>query len=198
MSRVGKTPIELPKGVSVKIENNKVTIKGPKGELVHPLPKGVDAVVEQDQLSVVTDSNVLKGTTRAVLANCVAGVDKGWSRKLQLVGIGYRAQVSQVAAKKDEEDESDSGSGSGSSRFKVDLTLGLSHPVSYIAPRGIELQCPSQTEIIVLGTCKALVGQVAADIRGICKGVRKPEPYKGKGIRYSDERILIKETKKKK
>ena len=194
MSRVGKTPIEISKGVSIKIEDTQVSVKGPKGELIHPLPRGVKVVEEENQLLVSSDNQALRGTTRAVLHNKVVGVTQGFTKKLLLVGIGYRAQVSKVAAS----DEEKGSEGSGSGRFKVDLTLGLSHPVSYIAPPGIELQSAVQTEIVVLGICKALVGQVAANIRGICKGIRRPERYKGKGIRYSDERILIKETKKKK
>lgn len=198
MSRVGKAPIDLSKEISVEIEDHQVTIKGPKGELVHPLPKGVQVEKQDNQLLVSSDDKALRGTTRAVLNNKVLGVTQGFRRKLLLVGIGYRAQVSKVNVPNKDEDEEGKGGSSGSGRFKVDLTLGVSHPVSFIAPYGIELQSAAQTEIEVIGICKALVGQVAANIRGICKGIRKPEPYKGKGIRYSDERIILKETKKKK
>lgn len=182
MSRVGKAPIDFSKEISIEIENHQVTIKGPKGELVHPLPKGVQVEIQDNQLLVTSDNKALRGTTRAVLNNKIMGVNQGFRRKLLLVGVGYRAQVSKI----------------GDGRSKVDLTLGLSHPLHYIAPQGIELQSAAQTEIEVIGICKALVGQVAANIRGICKGIREPEPYKGKGIRYSDEQVKLKETKKKK
>lgn len=199
MSRVGKAPIEFPKEVSVETQENQVIVKGPKGELVHPLPKGVQVEIQDNQLLVSSDDKALRGTTRAVLNNKVLGVTQGFRRKLLLVGIGYRAQVSKVNVKEEDEQGGKGGrSGGSTEHFKVDLTLGVSHPVSYLAPYGIELQSAAQTEIEVIGICKALVGQVAANIRGICKGIRKPEPYKGKGIRYSDERIILKETKKKK
>lgn len=182
MSRVGKAPIEFPKEVSIKVEGTQVVVKGPKGELTHSLPCGVHVVIEDNQLLVSSDDKALWGTTRAVLNNKVVGVTKGFTKKLLLVGVGYRAQVSKT----------DNG------RSKLVLTLGLSDPAPYTAPEGIELQSAVQTEILVLGICKELVGQAAANIRGIRNGVRKPEPYKGKGIRYSYEKIHQKETKKKK
>lgn len=179
---MGKAPIKISKEIAIKIEGRQVVITGPKGELTHPLPPGVEVVIKDDQLLVNSENQALWGTTRALLNNMVEGVIKGHTKKLTLHGVGYRVQVSKTPK--------------GCSR--VDLTLGLSHPVYYEAPKGIELQSAVQTEIVVSGICKELVGQVAANIRGIRKGVREPEPYKGKGIRYSDERILLKETKKKK
>jgi large subunit ribosomal protein L6 len=185
-SRVARKPIEVPGSVEVRIDKNVVSIKGAKGELKHSLPKEVAVKFENKiiQVSAVKDAvngDAIAGTTRALLSNNVKGVTEGFSKKLQLVGVGYRAQV---AKGKD-------------GRAVLNLTLGLSHPVVFIAPKGIEILSPTVTEIEVLGLDKQLVGQAAANIRGICKGIRKPEPYKGKGIRYADEVIILKETKKK-
>lgn len=183
-SRVGRKPIDVPAGVDVKISSDAVVIKGPKGQLTQPLPIHVGVALEAQQLKLtpkeVAGADAVTGTIRAILSNHVQGVTQGFVRKLQLVGVGYRAQVQ-----------------SKDGRPLLNLTLGLSHPVSYLAPKEISLVCPSVTEIEVTGIDKQLVGQVAADIRGICGGIRRPEPYKGKGIRYTDEVIVLKETKKK-
>ncbi|MGE4349143.1 MAG: 50S ribosomal protein L6 [Candidatus Berkiella sp.] len=184
-SRVARKPIPVPNGVDIKIEASLVKVKGSKGELTQPLIQGICVEYANNEITVkpsegLTNGNALAGTTRALLSNHVHGVTNGFEKKLVLVGVGYRAQV--VAAGK---------------TTKLNLTLGLSHPVEYTAPEGIVFESPSATEIIVKGIEKHLVGQVAADIRNIRKGIRKPEPYKGKGIRYHDERIILKETKKK-
>ncbi|MBN9288532.1 MAG: 50S ribosomal protein L6 [Gammaproteobacteria bacterium 39-13] len=185
-SRVARKPIEIPSGVGVNIKDGVVAIKGAKGELAHELHQSVSVKFEDQQILVAAnkdfaDADAIAGTTRAILNNNVKGVSEGFSKKLQLVGVGYRAQV---AKGKD-------------GRTVLNLTLGLSHPVVFIAPIGVELTSATVTEIEVTGVDKQLVGQAAADIRGICKGLRKPEPYKGKGIRYADEVIVLKETKKK-
>ena len=183
-SRVGRKPIDVPHGVDITISSDAVVIKGPKGELTQPLPQHVGVALEDKQIKVspnaMAGADAVSGTVRAILSNHVTGVTQGFLRKLQLVGVGYRAQVQ-----------------AKDGRGLLGLTLGLSHPVSYLAPKGITLACPSVTEIEVTGIDKQLVGQVAADIRGICGGIRRPEPYKGKGIRYADEVIILKETKKK-
>jgi large subunit ribosomal protein L6 len=183
-SRVGRKPIEVPAGVDIKITSSEVVIKGPKGQLTQALPEHILVALEEKQIKItpkeVPNAIAISGTIRAILSNHVQGVTQGFSRKLQLVGVGYRAQVQ-----------------SKGNRALLGLTLGLSHPVSYMAPEGISVVCGSATEIEVSGICKQLVGQVAADIRGICGGIRSPEPYKGKGIRYADEVIILKETKKK-
>lgn len=184
-SRVGRKPITIPGGVEVTFEKNEVHVKGPKGLLKHVVVEGI--LVKHEGKEVLVSSNeglpngkALAGTTRAIINNLVNGVKEGFTKKLLLVGVGYRAQA-----------------GKSGKHAKLDLTLGLSHPVTFIAPEGIEIVTPSVTEIIITGIDKHLVGQVAANIRGIKKGIRKPEPYKGKGIRYSDEKIILKETKKK-
>lgn len=184
-SRIGRAPIDIPSGVEVKVSSDKVEVKGPKGVLTQVLPAGIaldsaDNVVSVKPDLKIANANALSGTIRAIVNNMVEGVAKGFEIKLLLVGVGYRAAA-----------------GKQGSRHKLDLTLGLSHPVTYIAPEGIELACPSATEILVTGIDKQKVGQAAADIRGIRKGIRKPEPYKGKGIRYADEQVILKETKKK-
>lgn len=184
-SRVARKPIPVPSGVEIKQEADLIKIKGSKGELSHRVVSGIDINIEGNELTVKPQEGLVKGdalagTTRAILNNHVIGVTDGFEKKLQLVGVGYRAQV-----------------GKSGQNAKLNLTLGLSHPVEYVAPLGIVLEAPSATDIIVKGIDKQLVGQVAADVRGICKGVRKPEPYKGKGIRYHDEHIILKETKKK-
>jgi len=177
MSRVAKSPVELPKGVEFSQAGNVVTLKGGKGSLSMELNSEVELAQEDGALQVSPRSGsrfstAIAGTMRALLANMAQGVSEGFEKKLALVGVGYRAQAQ---------------------GNKLNLTLGFSHPVVYEAPEGIELATPSQTEIIVSGTDKQRVGQVAAEIRRF----RPPEPYKGKGVRYADERVVIKEAKKK-
>ncbi len=174
MSRVAKKPITLPKGVEFNVSNDQVTVKGPKGTLVLAKPTGVEFKLDNGvlQLSAAEAANVpMAGTARAIVANMVTGVSEGFTRKLELVGVGYRATMQG----KD-----------------LNLSLGFSHPVVFQAPEGITLATPSQTEILVTGADKQQVGEVAAKIRAF----RKPEPYKGKGIRYSGEKIIMKEAKK--
>ncbi|MBS0287378.1 MAG: 50S ribosomal protein L6 [Proteobacteria bacterium] len=185
-SRVARKPIEVPSGVDVRIQDAMVAVKGAKGELKLAIPAQVSVKFADKQLQIsanagLPNADAMAGTIRAILNNNVQGVTNGFSKKLQLVGVGYRAQVGKT---KD-------------GRAMLNLTLGMSHPVVYIAPKGIELACATVTDIEVTGLDRQLVGQAAADIRGICKGLRKPEPYKGKGIRYADEVIKLKETKKK-
>lgn len=177
MSRVAKNPVPLPKGVEVTLDGSKLTVTGLKGTLARALPAGVEVAISASEIAVLGDkndkvSNALAGTTRANIQNMVVGVSAGYQKKLTLVGVGYRA-----AAKTD----------------TLSLTLGFSHPVEFAAPRGIEISTPSQTEIVIQGCDKQQVGQVAANIRAY----RPPEPYKGKGIRYSDEEVVRKEAKKK-
>lgn len=174
MSRVAKKIIELPKGVDFKTTDDGFVVKGTKGELTFPRSEGIDVAIEDGTLTVSweKDSQIpMAGTTRAILANMIEGVSKGFSRKLELHGVGYRAQAQGK---------------------KLNLTLGFSHPVEFEAPEGITLETPSQTEVVVSGSDKQVVGQVAAKIRGF----RPPEPYKGKGVRYAGERIIMKEAKK--
>ena len=176
MSRVASRPIDLPNGVTVTVAAGAVTVKGAKGTLSLPVPTGVSVVQENKQLAVKFDGSdqvrMSAGSTRAHLANMVAGVSKGYERKLELVGVGFRAQVQGKA---------------------LNLALGFSHPVAYAIPEGITIETPSQTEIIVKGVDTQRVGQTAAEIRDI----RPPEPYKGKGVRYSGEKVRRKEGKKK-
>jgi len=176
MSRVAKRVIDVPSGVSVSLAAGQVTIKGAKGTLSLPLGAGVSVVQEDKSLAVKYQGDdavrIRAGATRAHLANMVQGVTKGYERKLELVGVGYRAAVQ------------------GKS---LNLSLGFSHPVLYPVPEGISIETPSQTEILVKGTDRQKVGQTAAEIRGI----RPPEPYKGKGVRYAGEQISLKEGKKK-
>ena len=177
MSRVAKAPVELPKGVEFSQAGNVVTLKGGKGSLSLELNSEVELAQEDGALQVSPRSGsrfstAIAGTMRALLANMAKGVSEGFEKKLELVGVGYRAQAQ---------------------GNKLNLTLGFSHPVVYEAPEGIELATPSQTEIVVSGTDKQRVGQVAAEIRRF----RPPEPYKGKGVRYANERVVIKEAKKK-
>jgi large subunit ribosomal protein L6 len=177
MSRVSKKPIELPKGVEFKIDGSTATVKGAKGSLSLDLTDGITVEQEEGALSVkVTDGDrklvAMGGTTRALLANMVIGVADGFERKLELRGVGYRAQAKGQV---------------------LNLTLGFSHPVDYNVPEGVSVETPSQTEVLVKGIDKQKVGQVAAEIRAF----RPPEPYKGKGVRYADERVVIKEAKKK-
>jgi large subunit ribosomal protein L6 len=177
MSRVAKKPVDLPQGVSATIAADEVTVKGAKGSLNLALKSGIKVVQQDKILSVEATSdaeglNAIAGATRAHLANMVTGVSKGYEKKLELVGVGYRAAVT------------------GKS---LSLTLGFSHLINYPVPDGIVIETPTQTEILVKGIDRQRVGQTAAEIRGF----RPPEPYKGKGVKYSDEKISLKEAKKK-
>jgi large subunit ribosomal protein L6 len=177
MSRVGKKPIELSKDLSAEVKGQSVTIKGKKGSLTLNTSSEVEVKVEDNLVKVASRSNsrvsdAMAGTTRAHIANMVAGVTKGFEKKLELVGVGYRAAVQGK---------------------KLNLTLGFSHPVEYPIPAGITIETPSQNEIIVKGMDRQQVGQVAAVLRHY----RPPEPYKGKGVKYVNERIELKEAKKK-
>ena len=177
MSRGAKNPVVVPSGVEVALAAGEISIKGPMGTLKQALSGDVSVVREGDSLlcKAQNDSmqaNAMSGTIRALLANMVQGVSKGFERKLNLVGVGYRAQAAGDT---------------------LNLTLGYSHPVAYKMPAGIKVETPTQTEIVLKGTDKQRVGQVAAEIRAF----REPEPYKGKGVRYSDEVVVLKETKKK-
>ncbi|WP_024891216.1 50S ribosomal protein L6 [Luteimonas huabeiensis] len=174
MSRVAKKPIALPKGVEFDIQSDTVSVKGPKGALSTARPEGVEVKIEDGSavLSPADPSRIaITGTLRAILANMVQGVSQGFERKLELVGVGYRASMQG----KD-----------------LNLSLGFSHPVVFSAPEGVSIATPSQTEIVVSGADKQAVGQAAAKIRGF----RPPEPYKGKGVKYADETIIRKEAKK--
>ena len=177
MSRIGKMPIPVPKGAEVKIGADQITVKGPLGTLTHTLTPAAGIVVEGDSLLVKpandsTEANAMSGTLRAIVANMVTGVTKGFERKLTLVGVGFRAQAQGAS---------------------LNLSLGFSHPVVHKMPDGVKAETPTQTEIVIKGADKQRVGQVAAEIRDY----RPPEPYKGKGVRYSDEKVALKETKKK-
>ena len=177
MSRIAKEPVELPQGVEFKQEGNVVTIKGGKGSLSLELNNEVERSLNDNVLQIAPRSGsrfstAISGTMRALIANMVTGVSEGYERKLELVGVGYRAQVQGK---------------------KLNLTLGFSHPVVHEVPEGVSIETPSQTEIIIKGADKQQVGQVAAEIRSY----RPPEPYKGKGVRYANERVVLKEAKKK-
>jgi large subunit ribosomal protein L6 len=177
MSRVAKNPITLPSGVEVNISNDEIKVKGSKSSLDLVLYKSILVNQEDGFLKVVPveesrDGWAMAGTFRALINNMVVGVSDGFSKKLQLVGVGYRAQVSGKV---------------------LNLNLGFSHPVKYQAPEGVTIETPSQTEIVISGCDKQKVGQVAAVIRSY----RPPEPYKGKGVRYADENVVRKEAKKK-
>ncbi|MCP5471305.1 MAG: 50S ribosomal protein L6 [Sinobacteraceae bacterium] len=174
MSRIAKQPVPLPKGVTATITPQSVTLKGAKGTLSVPLTAGVAVVQENDQLAVQYDdtNRMQAGAIRAHLANIAKGVSSGYQIKLELVGVGYRAAVQGKI---------------------LNLTLGFSHPINFPAPDGITIEAPSQTEVLIQGIDKQQVGQVAAVIREF----RPPEPYKGKGVRYSGEKIELKEGKKK-
>lgn len=177
MSRVAKSPVVIPAGIEVSLNGNDITVKGKSASLSTKINSLVKVVVNDGAITFapVDDSleaNAQSGTARANVANMVKGVEKGFERKLTLIGVGYRAQA----------------------KGKVlNLELGYSHPINYEVPEGITIETPSQTEIVVKGVDKALVGQVAANLRAY----RKPEPYKGKGVRYADEVVHIKEVKKK-
>jgi large subunit ribosomal protein L6 len=175
MSRIGKFPIPLPPKVEVTLGQGEITVKGPLGTLSRSYGAGLAIEKDGDRLvcTAANESvNAMHGTLRALVANMVKGVSEGFQRKLTLVGVGYRAQVA---------------------GDKVNLSLGFSHPVVYQLPSGVTAQTPVQTEILLKGVDKQQVGQVAAEIRAF----RPPEPYKGKGVRYAEERVVIKETKKK-
>lgn len=177
MSRVAKNPIALPAGVEITLEQNEVSVKGPLGIMKQKLT--VDVLVRQDGQSLLCRANdesskavAMSGTIRALIANMVQGVSKGFERKLTLVGVGYRAQAAGDT---------------------LNLSLGFSHPVVYRVPVGVTVSTPTQTEVVLKSTSKQQVGQVAAEIRAF----RKPEPYKGKGVRFAEEVVKLKETKKK-
>ena len=177
MSRVANNPVVLPSGVEFKIAEQKISVKGGKGSLELPMNNDVDVALEDGKVTFAArnkskQSRAMSGTMRSLVSNMVAGVHEGFEKKLQLNGVGYRAKAS------------------GKS---LNLTLGFSHPVDYQLPEGISAETPTQTEIVIKGIDKQLVGQVAAEIRGY----RPPEPYKGKGVRYVDEYVRRKEAKKK-
>ena len=177
MSRISKNPIEVPVNLEVKLSGDKISVKGPLGDLSLPLSSDISVDLSENILTVKSTTNSkhsrsMSGTIRTLISNMVKGVNSGFERKLLLVGVGYRAQVS---------------------GDKLNLNLGFSHPVIHTLPVGIVAETPSQTEIVIKGIDKQRVGQVAAEIRSY----RKPEPYKGKGVRYADERITLKEAKKK-
>jgi large subunit ribosomal protein L6 len=177
MSRVGKSPIALPQGAEVAIKGDVITVKGPLGTISQPANKLVTVTNDNGTLKLAPadesrEANAMSGTMRALVANMVQGVTKGFERKLTLVGVGYRAQA-----------QGD----------KLNLSLGFSHPVVHQMPEGVKAETPTQTEIVIKGINKQQVGQVAAEVRGY----RPPEPYKGKGVRYANEVVILKETKKK-
>jgi large subunit ribosomal protein L6 len=177
MSRIAKAPVAVPKGVEIDLAKDMVSVKGPLGTLTQRLTGNVRIVQDGDTLTFAAvhdsdESSAMSGTLRALVANMVNGVTKGFEKKLALVGVGYRAQA-----------QGD----------KLNLSLGFSHPVVHAMPKGVKVETPTQTEILIKGTDKQLVGQVAAEVRAY----RPPEPYKGKGVRYANEVVVIKETKKK-
>jgi len=177
MSRVANSPVSIPSGVEISIASGAINVKGAKGALSHIISDAVEVKQEDATLTFGAkdghaNSNALAGTTRALINNMVTGVSQGFEKKLQLVGVGYRAQAQGKV---------------------LNLSLGFSHPVEFAVPEGITIETPSQTEVVVKGVDKQQVGQVAANIRSI----RPPEPYKGKGVRYADEQIVRKEAKKK-
>jgi large subunit ribosomal protein L6 len=175
MSRIGNLPIEIPEGVEVELNGNTVTVKGKNGELTRGLSPLIDVNIEDNVITFTRTneskkSQMLHGTTRTTVNNLVEGVSEGYSKKLEIVGVGYRAQMQ---------------------GNKLVLNLGLSHPVEFEAPEGIEIEVPSNTEVIIKGADKEAVGALAANIRA----VRSPEPYKGKGVRYEGEFVRRKEGK---
>ena len=177
MSRVAKNPVEIPKGVEVSVSANEISIKGSKGTLSMPVDRSVAIAKEGEKITFAArdgskHANAMSGTTRALVKNMVTGVSQGFQKKLSLVGVGFRAAAQGKT---------------------LNLTLGYSHPVNYSLPEGVTAETPSQTEIILKSANKQLLGQVAAEVRGF----RPPEPYKGKGVRYTDENVLRKEAKKK-
>lgn len=176
MSRIAKYPIDVPKGVEVVLSGAEISVKGPLGTLTQVMLPSVTIERDGDKLHVragdAETAGAMSGTMRALVANMVNGVTKGFEKKLTLVGVGYKAQAQGA---------------------KLNLSLGFSHPVVHDMPNGIKVETPSQTEILIKGIDKQLVGQVAAEVRAY----RSPEPYKGKGVRYANEVVVIKETKKK-
>jgi len=175
MSRIGKLPVQIPNGVTVTMEGNTVKVKGPKGELAHRLPSGIsvektDAVLNVKRASEETNHKALHGLTRSLINNMMDGVTKGYRKQLEITGVGYKAEQRP---------------------YGLQLALGFSHQIEYKAPAGIKLTAPQPTQIVIDGPDKALVGQVAAELRSL----RPPEPYKGKGIRYSDETVRRKAGK---
>ena len=177
MSRVGKMPVAIPQGVDVAITAEQISVKGALGTLVQQQNALVNVKTEDGKVVFApanesAEANAMSGTLRNLVNNMVTGVSKGFEKKLQLVGVGFRAQAQ---------------------GNKLNLQIGFSHPVSFDMPAGIKVETPSQTEILIKGSDRQVVGQIAAEVRA----VRPPEPYKGKGIRYSDETVVIKETKKK-
>jgi large subunit ribosomal protein L6 len=175
MSRIGNNPIKLPPKVEVTLGAGEISVKGPLGALTRSFGPSVTIEKNGEELvfkAVGEEAGAMQGTLRALVANMVKGVTQGFERKLNLVGVGYRAQAA---------------------GDKINLSLGFSHPVVHMMPKGVKVETPVQTEILVKGIDKQQVGQVAAEIRAY----RPPEPYKGKGVRYADERVVLKETKKK-
>jgi large subunit ribosomal protein L6 len=177
MSRIGKNPVVVPEKVEVTLNQGEISVKGPLGVLTQRVSPNIKIEKIENRLEFKMahnsrQANAMSGTTRALVANMVQGVTKGFEKKLTLVGVGYRAQA-----------QGD----------KLNLSLGFSHPVVHQMPKGVKAETPTQTEILIKGVDRQLVGQVAAEVRGY----RSPEPYKGKGVRYADEQIVIKETKKK-
>jgi large subunit ribosomal protein L6 len=177
MSRVGKMPLPLPKGVDVSVTAEQISVKGAMGTLVRPVNSLVTIKNEDGKLNFApandsVEADAMSGTMRALVSNMVNGVSKGFEKKLSLVGVGFRAAAA------------------GS---KLNLQIGFSHPVAKDMPEGVKVACPTQTEIVISGSDRQVVGQIAAEVRAI----RPPEPYKGKGIRYVGEKVVIKETKKK-
>jgi large subunit ribosomal protein L6 len=177
MSRIAKAPVSIPKGVDIKLDGNVMTVKGSKGQLSHILNNAVNIDIADNVIHMQWDKDnkvatAQAGTARAILNNMVTGVSAGFEKKLTLIGVGYRAQAKENT---------------------LSLSLGFSHPVDYEVPAGITVETPTQTEIIVRGTDKQLVGEVSAKIRAY----RPPEPYKGKGVRYAEENVVRKEAKKK-
>ena len=177
MSRIAKYPVALPKGVETTIAEDQITVKGPRGTLVQPLTGDVTIELNDGQLTFVAanetrHANAMSGTVRSLVNNMVTGVSTGFTRKLLLVGVGFRAQVQGNAVK---------------------LQLGFSHDIVHELPAGVTAECPTPTEILLTGSDKQVVGQCAAEIRAY----RRPEPYKGKGVRYAEEHVALKETKKK-
>jgi len=176
MSRVAKMPVVIPAGVEFKSSATELSVKGAKSSLSLPLPKEVQVEFNNGVVTIAEASikaaPAMSGTVRALLASMVLGVTKGYEKKLTLVGVGYRATLTGK---------------------KLNLAVGLSHPVDFMVPDGITITVPTQTEVVIQGADKHIVGQIAATLRGY----RPPEPYKGKGVRYSDEKIVLKEAKKK-
>ena len=177
MSRVAKYPVAVPKGVEVTLSETEISIKGPLGTLTQFLLPAVEVKRQGDELQCLAlagkpNAGAMSGTMRSLINNMVTGVTKGFEKKLTLVGVGFRAQAQGT---------------------KLNLALGYSHPIEHMMPKGVKVETPTQTEIVIKGIDKQQVGQVAAEVRAY----RSPEPYKGKGVRYADEKVVLKETKKK-